>query len=137
MKNKDEVNTRQNENQISENNKVILNGRIYPAIAACVNNRYKIILGLFAFYSFILTSQKKPVEDHYNEILSYGSIMFVIFIVHNCFNYCVNSGDQRKYENTNDSGCRICDFIKYNLMELLFMICSLILICGAYIKLLK
>jgi len=43
--------------ELTQKDKVILDGRVYPAIQACVSNRYKIVLGIFAYYSFIFTSE--------------------------------------------------------------------------------
>lgn len=44
--------------KISESEKTILTGRIYPAIQSCVNNRYKIIVGYFAVIGFILSARR-------------------------------------------------------------------------------
>ena len=54
-----------------ENNRFILEGRIYPAIRACVNNRYRIILAFFAYYSFIYTGLVKTPNQFCGKYLFY------------------------------------------------------------------
>jgi len=92
--------------KISPKNVVILTGRIYPAIKACVNNRYKIVLAFFAYYSFILNSfilkqensSKKEWEKWVDDVNWYASIIFTLFILLNILNYGFNAHDQLKRE---------------------------------------
>ena len=115
--------------ELSEKNKFILQGRIYPAIQSCVNNRYKIILGIFVYYGFILSNDKifQTFKNHpYFNLIS--SIIFTVFIVHNFFNYHFNSKDRVKHEGVKEN------FFYMNLMELIFGVLVLILIWFAYIS---
>ena len=101
---------------ISENNKFILQGRIYPILTACVNNRYKIVLGFFAFYSFILNSDNNYISKNFDQIKVFGSIMFVLLTSFNSVNYFANSGEKSRMEGLRDS------WLSRNNMELFFCI---------------
>jgi hypothetical protein len=111
---------------LPERNKTILNGRVYPAIRACVNNRYKIVLGIFAYYSFIFTSDKFFEIHKTSNINLFVSIIFSIFVIHNLVNYWWNKKDQVKIENKGESKR------KWPWLEILFSIATLFLIWGAY-----
>jgi hypothetical protein len=86
------------DNDITEKEKVILNGRIYPAIKACVNNRYKIVISFFAYYSFILNAEIKFITDNFGEIQLAVSLLFTFFIIHNYINYGFNAWEEQKIE---------------------------------------
>jgi len=109
--------------ELSQKDKTILNGRIYPAIQCCVNNRYKIVLGIFAYYSFIFTSDKLFEKAKTSNINLYASFLFTFFIFHNLVNYWNNNNDECKLEQ------RKCEFPT---MEILFFIAAFILIWGAF-----
>lgn len=113
--------------ELSEKNKFILQGRIYPAIQSCVNNRYKIILGIFIYYGFILSNDKifQTFKNHPN-FNFISSIIFTAFVIHNFFNYHFNSKDRVKHEGVKEN----CFYM--NLMELIFGVVALILIWVAY-----
>jgi len=112
---------------IKEDDKIILQGRIYPAIQSCVNNRYKIVLGLFVYYAFILNNDKIycafKTQPFFNFV---SSLIFSAFVVHNFFNYWLNGKDQMGHEGTKE--CFFC----MNLMELIFGLIALILIWISY-----
>jgi hypothetical protein len=84
---------------MTEEDKFKLKERIYPAIQSSVNNRYKITLGIFIYYGFILNNdniyEAYKTHPYFNLI---ASIVFTAFIVHNFFNYWENSKERIKYE---------------------------------------
>jgi hypothetical protein len=110
-----------------QKNKFILQGRIYPAIQACVNNRYKIILGVFAYYSFIFTSEKFRSQVDIAGVNLLVSIIFSVFVGHNLVNYWMNAWEQCKIEN--DGRLTWKD---WPIMEILFSAFTLVLIWGAH-----
>ena len=69
--------------KLSERDKFILNGRIYPAIRSCVNNRYKIILAFFAYHSFIYSSDNFCEIANKTGVKWGASILFGVFIILN------------------------------------------------------
>jgi hypothetical protein len=89
------------EERFTDRDKTILEGRIYPAIKACVNNRYKIILSIFAYYSFII-SAKDSIKNISHNINLYASMLFTFFIIHNLVNYWLNNAEEIKHEHRND-----------------------------------
>jgi hypothetical protein len=106
-----------------EKNKMILQGRIYPAIQECVNNRYKIVLGIFAYYSFIFSSGQFP-EGWKALIVNFiVSLIFTGFIIHNLVNYCWNNNEECNLEG------RKC---KCPTMEIFFFALAFVLIWGAF-----
>lgn len=113
-------------------NKDKLVGRIYPAIQSCVQNRYFIIIGIFAFYSFILTTGLKSLEGRLRLIQLYGSIAFSVIIIFNSINYCINSADQYECENEHFKDS-ICSSLKRNIMEEIFFIISNTIIWLSYL----
>jgi len=74
----------------------IIKGRIYPAIQACVANRYKIIVGLFSVYVFIVSSKDKIFIS--KDILLFAAWIFTFFVVHNSANYMFNAWEQYDLE---------------------------------------
>lgn len=114
---------------MEDKNKLI--GRIYPTILSCVNNRYLIILGIFAFYSFILTTKVESIVDRLRDIQFYGSIALSIIILFNSLNYIFNSAEQYKLENNNFKD-NFCLWIIRNKIELMFFIISNGIIWFAY-----
>jgi hypothetical protein len=91
-----------------EKNKMILEGRIYPAIIICVNNRYKILLGIFVYYGFILRFIYLPgeilnkINNSIIDLLLLNlivSIVFSIFVIHNLTNYIFTSTEQKDSKN--------------------------------------
>src|SRR5574337_29875 len=110
-----------------EKAKTILTGRIYPAIAACVGNRYKIVLSFFAYYSFILNAKEVRtfVKQNGLSLYLYVSLLFTFFIVHNWLNYFFNAKEEIKLEEGR-SGCKSA--FCASLMETLFAVVSLIMV---------
>ncbi len=85
--------------ELSNKDQTILQGRIYPAIQACVNNRYKIILGLFVYYGFVLNTKvvlESPIRNGISWIVS-G--IFTALIFHNLHNYWSNLRERETYEH--------------------------------------
>ena len=79
--------------------KLFLYGRIYPAIKACVNNRYRALVGLVVYYSFVYRSERFwNMISQEKWIAGIISIAFGIFIVHNSWNYYQNGREQMKLE---------------------------------------
>ena len=119
---------------LSATETMILTGRIYPAIQSCVRNRYYIILGIFAYYGFILTADKFWSKiSHQNldavTINLFVSIIFTFFVFHNLINYWSNGEEEYKLEGKKDK--------IFPDMELLFSITALSLIWGAQFILFK
>ena len=86
----------------SELDQLKLSGRIYPAIISCVNNRWKIMLALFAYYSFAFRSDyfasfriALPIDGIMTTIL-------IVFIIQNFINYYFNANEQIKIERKVD-----------------------------------
>jgi hypothetical protein len=109
--------------EISDKDKFILQGRIYPILNTCINNRYKIILGIFAFYAFILNSNVGTIQKNLEEIKLYGSIMFTLFIAFNSLNYFFNEIDKLNREKIKKD----C-WLWRNKMELIFAIISIAIV---------
>jgi hypothetical protein len=82
---------------ISETNKFILQNRIYPAIKSCVNNRYKIIIGIISYYSFIF--QFKDKISYLIVIKILLSTLFYLLVLLNSINYYTNYANQIELEN--------------------------------------
>jgi len=116
-----------NEN-LSDKNKMILTGRIYPAIQSCVNNRYKIVLGIFAYYGFIFTSKLSTITCKVN---FFTSIIFTLFAGHNLWNYWANARDQKKYENGGQLDVKLLE-VRPD-AEIIFAIIVFSLIWGGHI----
>ena len=114
----------------------ILKNRIYPAIQSCVKARYYIIVGIFAFYSFILTSNVPSITTNFDCIKLYGSIMFTLFTFLNSYNYCRNSGEQYSIEKKNESDS-FGIWLKRNDIELIFFILAVSLIWGFFLLIKK
>jgi len=49
--------------KLSDRNKTILNGAIYPAIHSCVSNRYRIVVAIALFYSVIFSKIAPDLRD--------------------------------------------------------------------------
>jgi hypothetical protein len=86
------------EQELREIDKIKLTGRIYPAIQKCVGNRYRILIGIFAYYGFLLTKPSILSLFQTNKINLFVSIFFTLCICHNTYNYCANANDQHKIE---------------------------------------
>lgn len=109
--------------EISDSEKTILTGRIYPAIQSCVSNRYKIIVGYFAIVGFLLINEeilKKFIDSGATAFLA---IVFAAFIIHNCANYWLNAIEQWKLEKIDK---------KFPPVEILSSVVMMILILRGY-----
>jgi hypothetical protein len=111
--------------------KEILKGRIWPAINSCVGNRYKIVVSLFAFYSFIMTSTINSIRTRFSTIQLYISVMISLFTIFNSINYILNSGEQWRIENP-DKSDNFWEKIKRNNIEIFFLIIMMGLIWGSF-----
>jgi len=87
--------------EFTDKEKIILNGRIYPAIQNCVNNRYKIIIGYFAIFGFLLINDDKLESLIDSWAVFFFASIFTIFVFHNSYNYWRNAKDQWKIEKEN------------------------------------
>jgi len=110
-------------NKISDSEKTILEGRIYPAIQNCVSNRYKIIVGYFAIVGFLLTEEERLAVFSNSGAILFITIVFTVFTLHNSINYWLNAKEQGKLEQNED---------KSPIVEVLFGIVMTILIWGGY-----
>jgi len=99
--------------------KEILIGRIYPAIQSCVRNRFLFLLGIFTFYSFILTSTNKNVIDNFNKIQNYGTVLFFLITLFNFLNYLFNSIEAFKIE-VEDRKMYCCEIFDKLKVEIIF-----------------
>jgi len=116
--------------ELTQKDKVILDGRVYPAIQACVSNRYKIVLGIFAYYSFISTSENFYEKLKCTNINLYVSFIFTFFVLHNLVNYWLNNRDELKIETKSE--IKWTDLKKWPWMEIGFVIVASLLIWGGY-----
>jgi hypothetical protein len=116
---------------MDEKDKIILTGRIYPAIQSCVRNRYLIVLGIFAYYSFVFTSERfdNLCENQRFKINVLVSLIFSFFVAHNLANYWLNQKDEVKIERGETYEWK--DFKKYPCMEIVFSLIVLCLIWGS------
>ena len=109
--------------EITDLEKTILTGRIYPAIQSCVGNRYKIIIGYFAIVGFLLVNDevlKRFVEYKAAALLA---AVFTVFAIFNLVNYWFNAKDQWKLEGIKK---------KLPLVEFLSTVVMVALIWGGY-----
>jgi len=120
---------RESNDSISENEKMILTGRVYPALQSCLDNRYKIIVGIFAFYAFILNSDSQNIKNNICAVKLIGSFTFSAFLILNSANYIVNSSEKAKLEKLNTGS-----WFSRNNMEIIFSSIALIFIWVAYKK---
>jgi hypothetical protein len=111
--------------------KDILSGRIWPAIQSCVGNRYRILLGVFAFYSFIMTSTIQSIRLRFDDIKLYASILFTVMTMLNSYNYFRNSSEAWKNENITRTD-KLSEWIKRNDIELVFLLVMIALVWGSY-----
>ena len=114
---------------IKEDDKIILQGRIYPAIQSCVNNRYKIILGLFAYYGYVLSHKEVLciLKEHRGNWIC--SAILSSFVLHNLINYWFNRKDQMDREPENKK------YLKWPWIEISFSATTFILIVVVYLVL--
>lgn len=109
--------------EITDLEKTILTGRIYPAIQSCVGNRYKIIIGYFAIVGFLLINDevlKRFVEYKAAALLA---AVFTVFAIFNLVNYWLNAKEQWKLEGIKK---------KFPLIEFLSTVVMVALILGGY-----
>ena len=111
-----------------------LSGRIYPAIILCINNRYRIFLGIFAYYGFVLNLVYAFNKCINNEVHIIVSVIFTLLLSHNYFNYLLNNKEQHKIENQNS---KAFPWFKETYIELGFDIVGLFIIWIAYFILKK
>jgi hypothetical protein len=130
-----------NHDDVFEQARLKLVGRIYPAIKSCVSNRYRILLGIFAFYSFIATTdlyEGKPVKPW---IFMGVSAIFTVFIVHNMLNYRKNAQEQYAAEDVVITDKRLKsksekkkkkedDFRHGIKFEIVFGVCTFLIVVG-------
>ena len=109
--------------EVTDLEKTILTGRIYPAIQSCVGNRYKIIIGYFAIVGFLLVNDevlKRFIEYKAAALLA---AVFMVFSIFNLVNYWLNAKEQWKLEGIKK---------KFPLVEFLSTVVMVWLIWGGY-----
>lgn len=115
--------------EMTDSEKTILTGRIYPAIQSCVSNRYKIIVGYFAIVGFLLTINKETLKKFIDfNGAAFLAGVFTIFVIHNSVNYWGNAKEERELEKKDK---------KFPLVDVLSSIVITILIWGGYLFLKK
>ena len=112
-----------NNDRLSELDKLTLKDAIFPALLSCVNNRYRIVLGVFLYYAFILNSLKLFEPTMKKEVNLISSVIFTFFVLHNALNYWMNSRDREDIER----GGHKCPWI-----EIIFSIGILLIIWIAH-----
>ncbi len=105
-----------------------LEGRIYPAIKSCVNNRYKIIAGIFSVYAFMKSSLNTGILT--SKVSIYVAFIFTFFVLHNTLNYYLNLVEQQKIENNKVIKSKL--FWDYFNVEGVFAIVMLLIIWSGY-----
>ena len=114
-------------NDLNELDKLKLTGRIYPAIKSCVDNRYKIVIGFFAYYTFVLNSTNiNAIKNNFTAIQLIMSIIFTLFIFHNYYNYASNADEIEKIEKLGKH------WFKRSILEFIFGIIMVIIIWLAF-----
>ena len=116
-------------------NKFKLENRTYPAIKACIANRYKIVAGIFAVYAFIASSLNTDKEIINQNVSLFAACIFTFFVVHNAWNYACNAWDQFKLEDCNESKRKWV--LRILRVEGLFAIAMILLIWLGYWLILK
>ncbi len=110
--------------------KDILEKRIYPAIKSCVDNRQKIVAGIFAVYAFIKSSLNTGIKDA--STFCFIAWIFTFFVLHNSINYYFNAKEQFKLEKKGGNE-RVWTYMR---AEGLFTIFMLLIIWLGYFKVL-
>ena len=118
---------------ITDDEKLILTGRIYPAIQSCVGNRYKIILGYFIAIGFLLSMEKpKCPEILHKGTACYLAIVFSLFVVHNSINYYRNKKDQMKLEHYKPKNWVEKNYPGFSVVDVLSGLIMVAIILGGY-----
>ena len=120
-------------NEITDKDK--LENRTYPAIKACIANRYKIVTGIFAVYAFIASSLNKDKAIINQNVSLFAAWIFTFFVVHNAWNYACNAWEQYKLEGCKESKKKWVWWILR--VEGLFTIAMILLIWLGYCYILK
>ena len=76
----------------------ILNGRIYPAIKNCVNNRIILLTGILAYMGFIVLESYKINISNIGFFIKLAPILFIIAALHNLGNYSYNNMEESVFE---------------------------------------
>ena len=116
-------------------NKDKLDGRIYPAIKNCVNNRYRIITGIFTYYAFLLSDLSNNFPQLKAKIIgSFIPFVFLLFILHNFLNYRENAKVQHELENEGEKYSKLscCKRFEILNMEIYSLIISSALVIAGY-----
>lgn len=113
---------------LNELDKVKLTGRIYPAIKSCVDNRYKIVIGFFAYYAFILNVKIETIKANFQAIQIIMSIIFTLFVFHNYYNYARNADELQKIEKLENP----TNWFSRSILEFIFGAIMIIIIWLAF-----
>lgn len=113
-------------------NKDILVGRIYPAIKSCVNNRYKIIVAFFAYYSFVFSDEDFQLIARKPNVSEVVSILFSALIILNSINYMFNAYEQIKLEKKDEGWSKFWSMLWALKIEIPFAIVSVYMVYYAH-----
>ncbi len=117
--------------EIRDEDKTILNGRVYPAIQNCVNNRYKIIAGYIAILGFLLLADNMVNRLIDSGALKFLPIIFTVFVLLNSINYYCNTREQIKLEN-GIMNVSVKSALKGSSLDIVFSIMMWVFIWGGY-----
>lgn len=106
----------------------MLTGMVYPSILSCVRNRGLILTSFFAYYAFILNSEKYPKDWKIHLAVS---VFFALAVFHNLVNYVFNHQDELELEGR-EKDPKFWHTLLISPMEWLFTVAMLALIVGAY-----
>lgn len=114
--------------EISKSNEIKLYGRMYPAIRSCVDNRYKIVISLFAYYAFIINVKSGVVLSNIKSIQIIMSLIFTFFVIFNYINYAKNSFDIQEIEQIEKPK----NWLARSILEFIFAFIMILIIWGAF-----
>ena len=112
-----------------------LSNMVYPAIKGCVQNRYLILIGFFAYYAFISVNDDRVLSLFsigFKEINFVVSLLFFAAVIHNLINYLFNYMDQIILESKNGQPPNFWCVLWESKMEWVFSLVMVILIIGAF-----
>lgn len=109
-----------------------LTGRIYPAIKSCVDNRWKIMFALLAYYNFAYSSEFILTMRSAFKIDDVMSLILIIFIIQNLVNYYFNTKEQIIIDRNEKKRWEV---IKASKVEIIFDITAIFAVYNAWVLL--
>ena len=100
-----------------------LTGRIYPAIKSRVNNRWKIMFALFAYYNFSFSSRVIITARTKFPLDNVMSLILIIFVFQNLVNYYFNAKEQIRIERNEEKRWEV---FKASKVEIFFDITAIL-----------